>query len=393
MERRQKGRVFGMNGLRGIACAAGVFLLSCGWLPATTIFEPNDPTKPRQNPNQQKVDLLLQESLPLPELLRFELLCWSYLARTPGEDLEKYEKGARMTDEELWSVRRRLAETLRAEGNSLGKATIIEDGRILLHNVDNKGTGQYDVIAGPDNTLEMVYFQGLLIHHLAWVDAQGGIGRERGILKEADLPQFPEKWPFFDQNKAPTFPEHTLFEKGDVVLSKTETPAPAAPGNALGWAYPLFTSGKERDFRPMRNKVEWGDYYSHGGILGRGNEGLPTVGDVLWVTPREGGGLNLVYSGPNKNGLYAWVDDGLLVHWTKYPQENIAPRLGTFWPFFDCVEPHKIKRMRPPAYGWSLYAGEKNYDANFVSEDGMSSDDIGPTPWYVSPCFSSEWSD
>ena len=160
-------------------------------------------------------------------------------------------------------------------------------------------------------------------------------------------------------DKKPIFPTEEMYKGADIVLSKNPTTAPPKPANALGWAYPLA--------RGL-------------GMLGADKDQQPSTGDILWILPREDGGLMIQHSGPTKTGLFAWVDAGLQFHWISNTQASTATEDIYHWPFlkYKYGELHLASCMTLPVgapvtldtrnKGGAVYSWSKE---NFCSPIGL----------------------
>jgi hypothetical protein len=287
------------------------------------------------NPYQERLDELLSEPNYPPRLREaIEKGYVAYLRSTPGEDVSKYDRGERMTDAEFRSVRQRIAHMYQVEGDAVGRLALGESGRFFLQPFLTSAN-MYEVVRHSSTQLDVVYIEGLSIQPVASIRIGGTISRSDGVIKDWSLPQFPVQWPFLDDQQCPIFPAPEMFKEGDLVVAKDTVAAPPVPADALGWAYPLACVG----------------------MLGADSKIPPPAGDLLWIRPRAEGGLTIEYTGPNKTGVYAWVDDGLRVHWTMLPQES-----GTYWSRLGVDSEGTIHKFYPLGNGGICYIGWPTFD-------------------------------
>jgi hypothetical protein len=288
------------------------------------------------NPKQDLIDELLAEPNYSPRMREVKEAGYVVLLQsTPGENVSKYGRGERMTDEEFRNVRQRVAHMYQVEGDAEGRLALGEAGRFFLQPMLTS-THMYELVRHSQTQLDVVYLAGVAVQPIARIEKGGAISRKDGIIKDWALPQFPVQWPFLDEKKCPIFPTPETFKGGDLVVAKDTVPAPPVPADALGWAYPLAC----------------------GGMLGADSKTSPPAGDLLWVRPRPGGGLTMEYSGPNKTGVYAWFDDGLRIHWTQAPQENT-----TYWTCLGIDSDGTVHRYNPLPHSGIYYIGRSTIDS------------------------------
>lgn len=191
----------------------------------------------RANRNQKRIDELLAEPNYSPAMREAREAGYiAFLRGTPGENVSKFDRGERMTDEEFRNVRKRLARMYQVEGDAIGRLALGEGGRFFLQPFLT-AIQMYEVVRPSPTQLDVVYIAGLDVLPIARIE-QGGVFRERmESSRTGTCLSSRYIGPFWTKNRFPSFQRRKCL--GGEIWSWQRTTFPRHRCPPMRWGGPI----------------------------------------------------------------------------------------------------------------------------------------------------------